>query len=242
MADLSFLYRGGTVDAIDRAIEEADEPRNRLGLSEAGHDCKRYLWLKHRGAVGRRPDGRIYRLFEFGNMVERQIIGDLSMIGALVYHAQREVELSMDGVTLFGHIDGIVVGLLEAPRRPHLLECKSASRKSFEALIKLASYQAWNVKYYWQVQFYMMALGLKDAAVFVDCKDDSRRYMERIPYREGETTERIVRTFEAITSQVEPDRLCPRRDFYLAKWCSLCDDCFGPAEGAAGDKSKKWGF
>lgn len=236
MADLSFLQQiPGTVDAINRAYEQERKPRGYLGLSQAGHECKRFLWYTHKGEIGTQPDGRVLRLFQLGNVIEDQVIGDLAMAGCMVYHQQREVVFTQDGVTMVGHIDGIVKGLVESPETPHLFECKSASKKKFEELLKLGSYEQWNETYRWQLQFYMLGLGLKRAAAFVYCKDDSRLYMERIKLDKEATIAKLQSVFEAITSPIEPERLCPRADHFKAKWCPYYAQCFGESS------KKSWG-
>lgn len=228
MADLSFLHDSGTVAAIDRHHEEAYQHRGRLGLSQAGHPCKRWLWYTHKGYAAAMPDGRVLRLFRLGDAIERLVIGDLAAAGCLVYHAQQEVEFIQDGVRLLGHIDGKVIGLKESPNTAHLFECKSANKKKFEELCKLADYARWNEIYGFQVQFYMLGLGLKRAAVFVYCKDDSRLYMERIRLDRDAAIEKLQAVFEAITSPIEPERRCPRADYFQAKWCGHYQRCWGP--------------
>lgn len=228
MADLSFLQQQpGTVDLINRAYEQARKPRGYLGLSQCGHECKRFLWYTHKGYEGSAPEGRVLRLFQLGNLIEDQVIGDLSMAGCLVYHQQREVVFTQDGVRLVGHIDGIVTGLVESPATPHLFECKSANKKKFDELLKKGSYAAWNPVYGWQVQFYMLGLKLKRAVAFVYCKDDSCLYMERIRLDREATITKLQSVFEAITRPIEPDRSCPRADWYQAKWCPYHEQCFG---------------
>lgn len=228
MADLAFLQsQQGTVDLINRHYEQARRTRTHLGLSQAGHECKRFLWFTHRGEHGKEIEGRVLRLFQLGNMLEDQVVDDLRACGLLVHGSQRPVEFTQNGVRLVGHIDGIVSGLVEAPKTPHLFECKSASKKKFEELLKLGSYEAWNEQYRWQVQFYMLGLRLKRAAAFVYCKDDSRLYMERIRMDKEATVEKLNSVFEAITSPIAPDRLCPRADFYKAKFCDFHALCFG---------------
>jgi hypothetical protein len=227
MASLEFLQEQGTVGKIDRAYEEARKSRGYLGLSQAGHECKRHLWYEHNGYEGEPIEGRVLRLFQLGNLVEEQVVADLAMAGCLVYHQQREVVFTQGDVKLVGHIDGIVIGLQESPNTPHLFECKSASKKKYDELLKAGSYEAWNTTYFWQIQFYLLGLGLKRAAVFVYCKDDSRLYMERIKLRRQETIDLLALVFESVTSPIEPDRLCPRADNYKAKWCKYKAHCFG---------------
>lgn len=234
MADLSFLDQEGTVAAIDRAYRQADKPRGYLGLSQAGHECPRFLWYTHHGYVGQPAEGRVLRLFQLGNLVERQVIADLKKAGCKCYYSQREVKFSQDGLKLLGHIDGIVTGLTEAPKKSHLLEIKSANKKKFDELVKLSSYEKWNETYYWQVQFYMLGLSeqasmfkqVKRAVVIVYCKDDSRLYMERLCLDKEAAIERLQRVFEAISAREAPERACPRPDNYKAKFCDFWEQCW----------------
>ncbi len=227
MADLSFLQKqAGSIDAMDLLYEAQRKPRGYLGLSQCGHECKRFLWYTHKGYEGKLIEGRILRLFQLGNILEDQVVADLRACGFRLYHSQRSVVFTQDGIKLTGHIDGIINGLIEAPVTPHLFECKSASKKKFDELKKKGSYRKWNEVYFWQLQFYMLGLKLKRAAAFVYCKDDSRLYMERIKLDREATINKLNTVFEAITSPIEPDRKCPRADFYKAKFCDYYKICF----------------
>lgn len=229
MADLTAMFKDEptTVKAVDTWYEADNRPRTRLGLSQAGHECKRFLWYRHQGKVGKQPEGRVLRLFQLGNILEDQVIADLRACGFTVKHGQRQVVFTQGDVKLMGHIDGIIEGLLESPSTPHLFECKSASKKKFEELLKAGSYRKWNEVYYWQTQFYMLGLKLKRAAAFIYCKDDSRLHLERIKLDKEATYEKLQAVFEAIASPIEPDRKCPKADYYKAKWCDYYEECFG---------------
>lgn len=228
MADLSFLQQQpGTLDAINLWYESQRKPRGYLGLSQAGHDCPRCLWYRHQGYDDNPIEGRILRLFQLGNVIEDQVVADLRACGFSIYHQQREVVFTQEVVTLRGHIDGIIEGLIESPAIPHLFECKSASKKKFDELLKCGSYAKWNPVYAWQVQFYMLGLKLKRAAVFVYCKDDSRMYFERIKIDKEATIERLQWIFDSITQVEPPERKCKRADSWDAKWCDFYAECFG---------------
>ena len=166
------------------------------------------------------------RLFQLGNVIEDQVVSDLRACGFSVSQQQREVEFTQDNVKLRGHIDGVIEGLIEAPSRPHLLEIKSANKKKYDELIKLGSYRKWNEIYFWQTQFYMLDLGLKRTAVFVYCKDDSRLHMERYPLDKEATIERLQFVFESIRAKEAPERRCPRKDYFEAKFCPYYQECF----------------
>lgn len=229
MADLSFMHEEvpTTVDAINLLYEARRSPRSYLGLSQAGHSCHRYLWYTYRGYEQKAPEGRVLRLFQLGNILEDQVIADLRDCGFIVRDQQKEVEFTQGEHKLVGHIDGIIEGLLESPATPHLFECKTASKKKFDELLKLGSYRKWNEIYYWQVQFYMLDLHLKRAAVFVYCKDDSRLHLERIKADKDATIEKLQSIFDVLDMEGEPDRRCKRADHWEAKWCPFYNECFG---------------
>lgn len=226
MADLTQIIRENMpVQAIDAWYEATNVPRTRLGLSQCGHKCLRFLWYKHHGYTGKTPGGRVLRLFELGNILEEQTIRELKTVGYTHHSCQKEVNLTLDGVTLTGHIDGILEGLLESSQ-PHLFEHKTCSDKSFKNLDKCGSYREWNEQYWWQVQLYMLGLNLKRAAVFVYNKNNSELYFERIKFERQATLERIADVFTAIGQESPPERACPRQDWYEASWCDLKKICW----------------
>jgi len=193
-----------TVDAINADYEARNVPRNRLGLSQAGHQCKRCLWYIHHGFPAKQPEGRVLRLFQLGNILEDQTIVDLKSAGVSHHSSQKEVRHTRGNLTLTGHIDGIVEGLLESPETPHLFEHKTCSLKKYNELIKCGSYQKWNEVYYWQVQFYMLGLKLTRAAAFVYCKDNS----EPCIWRESSWTgkPRLTNSMPSLTPSLKPCR------------------------------------
>ena len=219
------INQESSVNAIECDYEARNIPRSRLGLSQAGHECPRYLWYCHHGYIGKQPDGRVLRLFQLGNLLEDQTILDLKSAGFYHHSSQKQVTFSNNGIVLKGHIDGIVEGLLESPKTPHLFEHKTCSGKKYKELIKAGSYKAWNEVYYWQVQIYMLGLKLKRAAVFVYNKDTSELYMERIKLHRDATIKKLEHVFNAISGDI-PERKCPNAGFYKAKWCVFYEECF----------------
>lgn len=207
------------IDKIESKFAGDNVPRQYLGLSEIGHHCPRYLWYAYHNQPAAPTEGRILRLFRLGNTVEENIVADLTSIGFDVTRRQEEVEITSDNITLRGHIDGIVDG--------KLLEIKSTNEKSFNALIKVASYEKWKPKYKAQVHSYMVLLGLSQCLAIVENKNDSRLYTEIINLDMDYVTKLFVDVFAAIQSREIPCRTCPDVSWYLAKWCDRSKICFG---------------
>lgn len=199
--------------------------RERLGLSEIGHSCMRYLWYRHHQYERPVPEGRILRLFRLGEVIETETIRDLESAGYCVTGRQASVSISYQGLTIRGHLDGIITGLAESGK-PHILEVKSANSKSFRKLEKLRSYQDWQSKYKGQIQSYMRATGFTRALAVVYNKDNSELYTERIRGERKWTSDMIRRVFRAVRSDNPPPRHCPKRDWWEAKWCDYGEVCW----------------
>jgi peptide/nickel transport system permease protein len=65
---------------------DQQESRGYLGASSIGKECERYLWYCFR-VIGGKPshDGRLYRLFETGNLAESRFLAELRGIGCEVH-------------------------------------------------------------------------------------------------------------------------------------------------------------
>jgi hypothetical protein len=130
----------------------------------------------------------------------------------------------MDGITLRGSIDGIVTGLIESGQ-PHLWECKTMNEKGFAKLLK-SGYEAYNEQYKAQVHAYMLGLKLNRAFITVYNKNTSEIYQERIALRRDWIIDKLADVFAAINMDHEPERACPRADWWEGRFCSFYERCF----------------
>ena len=225
MVDLSkVLGQGSPGQAVEAWYEANNKPRLHLGLSEIGHECQRYLWYRHNRYQSKAIDGRTLRLFQVGNNIEDQAIDDLKKAGYTITDNQKEVVFDHNGIFLKGHIDGIITGLLES-KKPHLWECKSANDKSFKKLQK-SGYEEWNSGYRAQIHVYALGLGLDNICVWVEHKDTSTIYTERIKLDKEYAVNILQSAFDAIQQEAPPERKCPSQSWYAAKWCKFADVCW----------------
>ncbi len=226
MVNLAEVIKSESPDKVINAWYEANnKPRTWLGLSQIGHQCERYLWYCHHGYTGEQPEGRVLRLFQLGNILEDQTILDLKTAGFIHHSGQKEVTFTNNGVTLQGHIDGIVEGLLESGQ-PHLFEHKTCCEKKFKELLKLNSYERWNETYKAQVHVYMLGLKLKRCLAVVYNKNTSELYTERIRLDRDYAIGRLERAFSAIDRKSKPCRKCPNKSWFEAKWCDYYKECW----------------
>jgi len=218
--------------AIDAAHEakrasHAECFRPHMGASTLGEKCDRKLWLSFRWAVRETFPGRILRVFRRGHREEETVVADLQAIGMKVRAtgaAQTRVEF---GSHVSGSIDGIITaGVPEAPKKAHVLEIKTHSKKSFDAVEKEGVEKA-QPKHYAQVQTYMLGTGVDRALYVAVCKDDDRLYTERVEL-DKERAERFVERGKRLATQDEiPPPISNDPTWYECKWCSAHDFCHG---------------
>jgi hypothetical protein len=224
MVDLSMLSEVSSIKAVDLFYEENTTQRNYLGLSQIGHRCDRWIWLKYNGTPEANIDGRVLRLFKLGETIESQMAVDLQSTGFRIHSPQKSVIFTQDDLQLEGHIDGIIEGLIES-KQPHLWECKSASNKRFQELLKVG-YEKWDAKYCTQVHVYAFGLKLNRIYATVYNKDNSELYQERIKTDKSLAMEALHRTFSIMRMHEAPVRLSQRADWYECKYCGYHDHCF----------------
>lgn len=232
MSDLTKIINQDYItEKIDKEYEQRRIHRAHLGLSECGHPCQRALWYIYNNYPQEPIPGRILRLFQLGNILEAQIRNDLMAAGFAMSSDQTEVNFDyIDNKTdkkyiLTGHIDGIISGLDES-KKQHLWECKTASEKAFKKLLKLESYEEWNIKYKFQLHAYMLGMDLDRALVTVYNKNDSSLYQEIIKLDK----DYIIKGLQAVASTIAltdpPPRMCPRDDWWEAKLCNYREACW----------------
>ena len=153
-----------------------------------------------------------------------QILGQSLIEGA--GGQQIGFQTAIEPLQACGHIDGIIEGLVES-KQPHLFECKSSSEKRFNDLKKVG-YEKWDEKYRAQIHVYMLLLKLKRCLVWVENKNTSEVYTERISVDNEYAVVLLERVFNAIKGTI-PERSCPNSSWYEAKWCGYYNECFSIA-------------
>lgn len=215
--------------AIERAVESNSHyslPREYLGMSEIGHSCPRYLWYTFRWCYNMLISARQQRIFDRGDLEEERILKDLRHCNIRIGDTQREMVGAFGH--LRGHCDGVAIGIMDAPKTPHLLELKSMASKYFTILQKDGIKKAQPV--YWaQAQMYMGYLGLTRALFIVTNKDNEERYYERIRFDQSAFNDLNDKALDIIATDVPPPKI-GGPDWYECKWCDARGVCHGGEE------------
>ncbi len=215
-----------------KKMGDAKPTRGYLGASSIGHHCERYLWYQFRYCCKPEFDGRMYRLFETGELEEYRFEIDLENIGCAVHIRDQngdQFEVSTLGGHFSGHMDGCAIGIPEASKTWHVLEFKTHNTKLFAKLKKEGVEKSFP-KHYVQCQIYMHLTGMKRTLYLAKNKDTDELYSERIHYNK-ERAEGLIKKAEfIIETTAPPPRTSERSDYYLCKWCDARAICFGIQE------------
>jgi len=205
------------VALIDQHHESlAEKPRGHLGCSMLGHHCERWLWLSFRWAVVEKFEGRILRLFRRGHNEEATIISDLRAAGLDVRSSQARVNF---GSHVSGSLDGIIEsGVPEAPRKRHVAEFKTHSKKSFEDVVKNGVEKS-KPQHWVQTMVYMFGTDIDRALYVAVCKDDDRIYTERVRLDKDVAQKAIAKGQRIALADRMPPPISTDPSYYLCKFC-----------------------
>lgn len=232
MADISDV-----IDPIVSAIFEqyekkhgAEPARPYLGGSAIGKECIRALWYDLRWSSPTEFDGRMYRLFQTGHLAEPRFVSDLRSIGATVWDCDpatgKQFSFSDHSGHMRGNLDAVAKNIPSGGSKPHLVEMKTHSAKSFKEL-KAKGVKAAKPQHYAQCMMYCGWAGLERALYLAVNKDTDELYAERIEFDPVEFERLRAKAKTVIFSQEPPPKLSQDPSFYICKFCSHKDVCHG---------------
>jgi hypothetical protein len=226
-----------TQEAIFRGYEEdaGSGFRSHLGASLIGKDCERALWFDFRWTTPVRFPGRVLRLFETGQLEEARLVRNLRRTGATVLEVDpetgRQFRVQAHGGHFGGSMDGVALGLLEAPRTWHLLEFKTHSAKSFADLVAKKVRES-KPQHYAQMQIYMHLGGLTRGMYVSVNKDTDDLYVERVEV-DATYAQALLDKAGRVIFAVQPGPRISEDPAWFQ--CRLCDHqavCHGQASAA----------
>ena len=213
-----------TLSAIYASYEarQGDGFRDHLGASIIGKSCARALWYDFRWVTPTRFSGRLLRLFETGQLEEDRMVRNLRATGATVLELDpetgRQIRVEAHGGHFGGSLDGVALGLLEAPKTWHVLEFKTHGTKSFADLTAKGVVLS-KPQHAAQMQIYMHLTGITRALYMAVCKDTDALHIERIE-ADGAMAERLLeKAGRIIFAQHSPARISEDPAWFECRFC-----------------------
>ncbi len=226
-----------TRDAIYAAYEaqRGDGFRAHLGASIIGKPCARALWYDFRWTTQVSHEGRILRLFETGQREEDRLVRNLRETGATVLEVDpdtgRQFSVQAHGGHFGGSLDGVAIGILEAPKTWHVVEFKTHGVKSFRDLMT-KGVEVSKPQHAAQMQVYMHLTGITRAIYIAVCKDTDELYVERIRVNADAGSRHLVKAGRVIYADRPLSRISEDPSWFECRFCDHHDHCHGDAPAA----------
>jgi hypothetical protein len=201
---------------------QGDGFRDHLGASIIGKSCARALWYDFRWVTPARHSGRLLRLFETGQLEEDRLVRNLRATGVTVLEVDpetgRQFRVEAHGGHFGGSLDGVAIGILEAPKAWHVLEFKTHGVKSFSELTAKGVVQA-KPQHAAQMQIYMNLTGITRALYVAVCKDTDALHIERIEADSAMAERLLDKAGRVIFAQHPPTRISEDPAWFECRFC-----------------------
>ncbi|MGJ8686324.1 MAG: hypothetical protein ACSHWQ_02510 [Spongiibacteraceae bacterium] len=229
-----------TLAAVNAAIEAAQDTSRRpyLGASAIGDPCERKLWYSFNWAFRPNFDADTLRRFRDGHSSEDVQAADLRLVDGITLktHTIEGGQFGFQDIHghFRGHYDGMITGLLQAPKVKTIWEHKAVGEKSQAKLQKLKAEKGeknalkeWNETYYGQAQVYMRAEGLTRHYLTASSPGCRTTISCRTDYNAADANALFIKAERIIATDKPPIGISQDPAFYLCKWCDASDICYG---------------
>ena len=236
-----------TLDAVEAAVENnsRSDVRNYMGWSGLGHPCERSVQYDFLMALPKTFKASTLFKFEDGHGTEERVNKRFKLVESLDFKPTgpdgHQWGVASLGGHLRGHLDGVIKGLLQAPKTWHVYEVKCVADAKFRKLKRLVEEHGKDALEHWDEQYFIQAQGYMGAAEpqlkrhYLVCVTPGGREMTSVRtdfqpkvYKWAvEKAERLI-TQEELSPRISEDP----EHFVCKHFCSFKDVCHSPQVSA----------
>ncbi|WP_315786990.1 MULTISPECIES: hypothetical protein [unclassified Bradyrhizobium] len=208
MAEFPVLHNPTTAAIYEAYAKSRAQAWDAMGISISllGEECERALWYAFRWAS--KPeviDGLKAITFETGEIEETRLLNALRMIGCEVDEVDsrgKQYRASAIAGHVRGKMDGKVLGLPEAPKTWHIVECKSMKDTYWDKVKKHGVREGY-FSHWVQLNTYCHLFGFERGLYICRNKNTGEVYSERIHTDHVEAI-RLLERAERIVNYANP--------------------------------------
>jgi hypothetical protein len=242
MVELAHSTSDPTLAALDAVIEAAssEAPRPYLGASQIGEPCSRKLWYGFRWVLRRAISASGLRRINDGHRGEQVLIEMLRQVPGVSLWTEdpaqpgEQIGFVLLGGHFRGHLDGVIEGLYQASKTPHVWEAKVCNETKVRKLEKLKeekgekeALEAWDETYFAQAQIYMYALKLTRHYLTVATPGVRDIISCRTDYQPTKAKTYLQKARDVISANRPPLRISEDSGWYQCKRCDFHALCHG---------------
>lgn len=253
-----------TIEAMLKAIEDNYKSENRdyIGASEIGDPCMRKIWYNYHNFPKRKLGHVPLLAAESGHYAESVTADRLRLVKGIELYThkpdgeqfgwERTIELEhpyevIDPKTnetswvthgkISGHYDGLIRGLIQAPKAIHIWEHKDKDQTKFLNFKSIKSkygekntLKEWDETYYGQAQINMRMAqedGIPVNRHYLTVSyAGGRKYDScRTDYHKEDAERLYNKMIKILNYPVEPPKLSEKPDFWMCRFCDFRKEC-----------------
>jgi hypothetical protein len=215
-----------------------EKPRPYLGISQIGESCARKMWYRFRWVAQETFDALTLKRFEDGHRTEDLLAARLRAVPGIqlttLQPNGQQWEVIGANPHIKGHLDGGVLGLLQAPATWHVFEAKCVGEEQLQKLSKAIelhgekqALRAWNRVYWAQALVYMWLTGMERHYLVASAPGGRGRPVTvRTESDPIEAARFLIRAERVVESQ-EPLERIGGPTYYECRWCAFQEQCHG---------------
>lgn len=212
------------------------ERRDYLGASLIGDECVRKTWYEYNHFEKEPFSAETLFNFEDGHRTEDLIAQRLRFIPGIELWTHDEAGKQfgfsdLDG-KFRGHFDGVIRGILQAPKSLHIWENKTCAHKKYAEFQKAkqtygekGALKQWNIGYYVQAQLYMKYTKIDRHYLTVALAGGRDIDSCRTEYDRDVAEFYIARAKNVIEATEPPPRISDKSEFWMCRFCNFSKIC-----------------
>jgi hypothetical protein len=231
-----------TLEAADAALvakASRQAPRPYLGMSGLGRSCERQIWSDFRWAAPRVETAEGIRRIEDGFRGEDVQADRLRAVEGVILmtvdpETGRQWRFEDVAGHVAGHMDGAIVGLIQAPKTWHVWEHKQVAEAKQSKLEKLKAelgeknaLAQWDPVYFAQAQIYMHHAGLERHYMTVASPGGRRTVSVRTDYDAAFALRLVAKARRIVEAPRPPGRVSEKPEWFECRWCQHAGHCHG---------------
>lgn len=210
------------IDLLEKTFSKSDAemPRNYIGASSIGEDCKRKIWYQCHGIQPDKIELRKGLIFKSGHTIENMLVSLLRECDDLIVETPRTTFSDSELPYFKGHIDVLIT----YNGQQYVVDIKTSNNSSFNQF-KKNGLKSWNESYFSQLQAYMGMMGVNKAILLAINKDNSELHQEQVDFNEIYYASLVEKARAIYDSGLPPERINRSPLFFKCQFCSWKKTC-----------------
>ncbi len=193
----------------------------KINSYDVGDDCSRRAWYKRRGVTGGNRSPELFRYIETNRYYRKFVIDILEAIGVKIWDQGKSIAFADHNAS--SKIDGLALGVKEAPNNVHLLSIRPVKQKQYADIVNKGIPDKDNKK----IQIDMRLMGVNRCLYIAVNRNTDEMHIERVKLDIKFADAQISKAERIIQLKTPPARVgTDKPSWWQCKACPISEECF----------------